>query len=94
MTKSRKNRKSNILKSLSANALPAVGKGLKTVGVLAKGVAKKSVPIVEQGVSVVYGTMAKGLDLGVKGAKTVASGLNKMSTRRRRSSKRRSSRRR
>ena len=91
MPKSRKNRKSNMLKSLSTNA---VGKGLKTVGVVAKGVAIKSVPIVEKGVSVVYETMATGLDLGVKGAKTVASGLNKMSTRRRRSSKRRSSRRR
>ena len=94
MTKSRKNRKSNMLKSLSSKAIPAVGKGLRTVGFVAKGFARKSVPIVEKGVSVVYETMATGLDLGVKGAKTVASGLNKMSTRRRRSSKRRSSRRR
>ncbi len=77
MGKSRRNR-SSVVKSLSNTAsktLPVVNRGLKTVGSTAKNVAKASIPIVEKGVSVVYGTMATGLDLGVKGAKTIASGI-------------------
>jgi|UniRef100_A0A6C0AQJ9 hypothetical protein len=63
--------------STSKKALPIVGKGLKKVGTAAKDVAVKSAPIVENGVSVVYGTMAKGFDLGVQGARTVAKGISK-----------------
>ena len=37
----------------------------------------QSAPIVEKGVSVVYGTMAKGFDLGIQGVKTVAKGMSK-----------------
>ena len=78
MAKSRKNSKS-VLSSISKTsekALPAVNNGLKNVGIVAKKVAVKSIPIVEKGVSVVYGTMATGFDLGVKGAKTVAKGVS------------------
>jgi hypothetical protein len=57
--------------------LPAVNNGLKKVGTAAKDVAKASIPIVEKGVSAVYGTMATGLDLGVRGAKTIASKISK-----------------
>ncbi len=70
----------NIGKSIissSKRALPVVNKGLKKVGTAAKDVAIKSAPIVEKGVSVVYGTMAQGFDLGVQGAKTVAKGISK-----------------
>ena len=80
MTKSRKN---SILKSVgktSSKVLPVVDKGLKTVGSTAKDVAKISIPIVEKGVSAVYGTMATGFNLGVKGVKGVsgvAKGLTK-----------------
>jgi hypothetical protein len=80
MAKSRKNRSSGILKKIkktSARALPVVGKGLKKVGVVAKGVAVKSVPVVEKGVSSVYGTLASGFNLGEKGLKTVAKGVSK-----------------
>ena len=81
MAKSRKNNKL-VLSSIS-KTLPAVNNGLKNVGIVAKKVAVKSIPIVEKGVSVVYGTMATGFDLGVKGAKTVAKGItNKKRSRR------------
>ncbi len=73
MGKSRR-RSSNIVKSITSTAnkaLPAVDKGLKTVGKTAKDVASTSIPVIEKGVSAVYGTMATGLDLGVKGVKSV-----------------------
>lgn len=77
MTKSRKN---SILKSVgktSSKVLPVVDKGLQTVGTTAKHVAQNSLPIVEKGVSAVYGTMATGFNLGVKGVKGVAKGMTK-----------------
>ena len=76
MAKTRKNRGSNLMKTMkkiSNTALPAVDKGLKSVGKATKKVASVSIPIVEKGVSAVYGTMAKGFNLGVKGAKSVVS---------------------
>jgi hypothetical protein len=78
-----KSRKNSILKSVqktSNKVLPVVDTGLKTVGTTAKDVAKISIPIVEKGVSAVYGTMATGFNLGVKGVKgvnTVAKGMTK-----------------
>ena len=63
--------------STSKKALPAVNKGLKKVGTTAKDVAVASAPIVEKGVSVVYGTMAKSFDLGVQGVKSIAKGMSK-----------------
>ena len=77
MAKSRKNRSSGILKKItktSVRALPVVGKGLKDVGVVAKGVAVKSAPVVEKGVSSVYGTLATGFNLG---ANAIAKGVSK-----------------
>jgi len=70
MAKSRKNR------SLS---LKSVNKGLTTVGSVAKGVAKKSLPLIDKGVSAVYDTMGKGFDLGVQGVKSVTKGTRKIS---------------
>lgn len=75
----------NRLKRTASKTLPVVDTGLKTVGIAATGVAKKTVPVIEKGVSVVYGTMATGLDLGLTGAKTISNRV--------RSSKRRSHRR-
>jgi hypothetical protein len=78
-----KSRKNNILKSVektSNKVLPVVDNGLQTVGTTAKDVAKVSLPIVEKGVSAVYGTMATGFNLGVKGVKgvnSVAKGMTK-----------------
>jgi len=86
MAKSRRNRSSSILKSIkktSVNAVPVVGKGLTKIGSVAKGVAVKSVPIVERGVSTVYGTLATGFNMGVKGATSVAKGITKNKRRRR-----------
>jgi hypothetical protein len=85
MSKSHKRRTSVMksVKSVANKALPAVNKGLQTVGTTAKNVASASIPIVEKGVSAVYGTMATGLDLGVKGAKTIAKGMSKRRTSRR-----------
>ena len=79
MGKSRRNR-SSVVKSITKTAsktLPLVDKSLKTVGTTAKSVVDASIPVVEKGVSAVYGTMATGLDLGVKGAKTIANGVSK-----------------
>jgi hypothetical protein len=75
-----KSRKSNVMKTIKKTAnktLPVVDKGLKTVGTTAKDVAEASIPIVEKGVAAVYGTMATGLDLGVKSVKSVAKGMSK-----------------
>ena len=78
-----KSRKNSILKSVqktSNKVLPAVDEGLQTVGSTAKDMAKISLPIVEKGVSAVYGTMATGFNLGVKGVKGVkgvAKGMTK-----------------
>jgi hypothetical protein len=80
MGKSRKSRRSSIIKSIRTTAdrtLPSVNKGLTRIGTTAKDVASVSVPVIEKGVSVVYGTMSSGLDLGVKGAKSIAKGVSK-----------------
>jgi hypothetical protein len=84
MAKSRSNRKSIIKKitKTTESALPVVNKGLNTVGKTAKNVASVSIPIVEKGVSAVYGTMASGFDLGIKGVKKVAKGVKKISRKR------------
>lgn len=78
-----KSRKNNILKSVektSNKVLPVVDEGLQAIGSTAKEVAKISLPVVEKGVSAVYGTMATGFNLGVKGVKSVkgvAKGMTK-----------------
>ena len=85
MTKSRKTR-SGIIKTITQttkSALPVVNTGLKKVGTVAKDVASASMPIVEKGVSAVYGTMATSVDLGIKGVKSVARGVKKISRKRR-----------
>jgi hypothetical protein len=75
-----KSRKSSIVKSLK-NTLPAVNSGLKTVGSVAKRAASASLPVIEKGVSAVYGTMASGLDLGVKGVQSVTKGVSRKHSR-------------
>jgi len=86
MSKSRRNRRSSILKNIkntSERALPLVEKGLTNVGTAAKVVAQKSKPVLEKGVSAVYGTLATGFDLGLKGVKNVASGVKNITKKRR-----------
>lgn len=69
-----KSRRTNMLKS-SMKVLPSLDNGLKKVGSTAKYAAKSSIPIVEKGVSAVYGTMATGFNLGVNGVSKVAKGI-------------------
>ena len=79
MAKSRKNKRS-ILSSISKTskkALPALNKGLIRVGSVTKNVAVKTLPVMEKGVSAVYGTMATGFDLGIKGAKSITKSSTK-----------------
>ena len=85
MAKSRKNIKSIVssITKTSQKALPVVDNGIKTVGKAAKSISQKSIPVIGKGVSVVYDTFAKGFDLGLKGAKTVARGI-KLRTKKRR----------
>jgi hypothetical protein len=74
------NGKRNIMKSLrktTEKTLPIIDKGLQKVGSTTKNFAREAVPIVENGVSVVYGTMNTGFNLGVKGANMVAKGVKK-----------------
>jgi hypothetical protein len=84
MAKTRKHSKgySKSMKMLK-NTSKGAARGLKKVGSVTKSVIASSGPIVEKGVSKVYGTLATGFDLGVKGAKTVASGVSKMTKRKR-----------
>ena len=84
MAKTRKHSKGykkpmKMLKNTSKSA----ARGLKKVGSVTKSVIASSGPIVEKGVSKVYGTLATGFDLGIKGAKSVASGVSKMTKRKR-----------
>lgn len=57
-----RNRNTRFLKK----AIPIVNNGLYAVGKTAKRVAISTAPIIERGVSTVYGTLATGFDLGVK----------------------------
>ena len=50
-------------------ALPVVETGLQKVGETVEFAAKKSAPIIDKGVEGIYGTLATGFDMGVKGVK-------------------------
>lgn len=85
-SKSLKNRANKFLRYSSKNvknALPIINKNIKNTGVVIKDVAKETLPIVEKGVSAVYGTMATGFNLGVKGAKVVSNKIKSVSKKRR-----------
>ena len=65
-------RKINFMKSLrytSKKALPIVTTGLKRIGTTAKTVAIKSEPVIEKGISGIYGALATGFDIGLKKVK-------------------------
>ena len=78
MSKTRKNNQ-NYFKKITNTGKKAIPV-LKTVGRTAKVVAVKTVPIVETGVSKIYGTMVQGFDMGVKGVKGIR---KRISTRKR-----------
>jgi hypothetical protein len=78
--KSRRN-KSSLLKKIqktSKQIIPVADKSLQHVGNTAKNVAVKTAPMIEKGVSAVYGTLATGFDLGVKGSKNIIKNVSKM----------------
>lgn len=60
--------KRNITRSIK-RTMPKVKKGLKVVGKTAVDVTKKATPIVEKGLGQIYGVMAEGFDMGVRGVK-------------------------
>jgi hypothetical protein len=95
MAKSRK--RNTVFKTIttaSGKALPVVNSGLNSVGYVAKGITKKTIPIINDGVSTVYGTMSNGLDFGVRSVKSVARGLNSKTKKRRSKRNKRSKKRR
>ena len=90
--KSRSSRKSGLLKSLkktSSKAVPIVKSGLKSVGSTVKTVAIKSAPTVNKGLEGVYGALATGFDMGIKG---ISKGVSKMTKKTRTRSHRKSKR--
>jgi hypothetical protein len=98
MSKSRKYSKKSIslkkIKKSTLKALPVVNKGLEQIGTTAKDAAIKSKPYVEKGVSVVYDSLAKGFDLGIQGAKSVANQIRRSKNKTKKSNRRRGSNRR
>ncbi len=90
MAKSHKSKKSSLLKGLkktSSKAVPMVKSGLKSVGSTVKTIAIKSAPTVNKGLEGVYGALATGFNMGIKGVKKGVSSVSKM-TKKRRSSRR------
>lgn len=92
MAKMRKSSKKNILnkiKKTTKKVIPAVETGLKNVGSTAKNISMKAKPIVQKGVSSIYGVLASGFDMGVKGVSKVASKIvsNKKTRKNRKSRK-------
>lgn len=88
MAKTRKNhskknhsRKSYLksIKTTTKKVLPVVNSGLKTVG---KSV-QKSAPIVEKGIAGIYGALATGFDMGIKGVKSISKKYKKNTTKKR-----------
>ena len=79
-SKSHSSKKSSIMtkiKTTTSKAVPMVKYGLKSVGSTVKNVAIKSAPTVNKGLEGVYGALATGFDMGIKGVKK---GVSKIST--------------
>jgi len=87
MSKSRKHsrmsKSMSKTKSIAKNTASSAVRGVKTVGSVAKNVVSKSTPIIEKGVTTLYGTMATGFDLGIKGAKNAATSVSRMTKKKR-----------
>lgn len=86
----RKSNKKNILKKFkktAVNVIPVMETGLKTIGTTAKNVSIKAKPVLNKGVSSVYGVLATGFDMGVKGVSNVASNLSSKKSKKHKKSK-------
>ena len=86
MAKTRKHRTSkkrhtkNLFKNIkktTKRVIPVVNTGLEKVGKSVKVAAEKSAPYVEKGISGVYGALATGFDMGIKGVQDVKSAITK-----------------
>jgi hypothetical protein len=75
MSKTRsKSKKSSVFKSFkkkTSKAVPIVKNGLKSVGATVKNVAIKSAPTFNKGLEGVYGALATGFDMGIKGVSKI-----------------------
>ena len=70
--RSKKGRKSTILRKIrntSRRVIPVVASGVKKIGSTVENVAMKSAPLVNKGLDNIYGTLATGFDMGIKGVK-------------------------
>jgi hypothetical protein len=70
-------------KTIVKNTADTAFRGVKTVGSVAKNVIIKSTPIVEKGITKVYGTLATGFDLGIKGAKGAVKSVSRTTKKKR-----------
>ena len=70
-------------KTILRNTANTAVSGVKKVGSVAKNVVSKSTPIIEKGVTTLYGTMATGFDLGIKGVKNAAKTVSRTTKKRR-----------
>ena len=81
--RSRKNRsRKSYLKSIKTTTkkvIPVVNSGLKTVG---KSV-KKAAPTVEKGIAGIYGALATGFDMGIKGVNSLSKSYKKKQSKKR-----------
>ena len=69
-SRTRKQRKNNVFRKIrktTVRVLPVVETGLRKVGKTVETVAVKSAPVVNKGLEGIYGTLATGFDMGVKG---------------------------
>jgi hypothetical protein len=82
---SRSSKKSGLFKGFkntTSRAVPMLKTGLKSVGSTVKNVAVKSVPTVNKGLEGVYGAMATGFNMGIKGVTGVTKGISKLGSKR------------
>jgi hypothetical protein len=76
----KKSRSKNLFKKINKTTkkvIPIVNTGLEKVGKTVKIAAVKSAPYVEKGISGVYGALATGFDMGVKGVQDVRKVISK-----------------
>ena len=66
-------------KSSSSKRSRSKSSVLSKIGKNAEDLTNASIPVIENGVDAVYGTMSSALDLGVKGVKKVTKNLSKTS---------------
>ena len=76
----KKSRSKNLFKKINKTTkkvIPVVNTGLEKVGKSVKLVAEKSAPYVEKGISGVYGALATGFDMGIKGVQDARKVISK-----------------